>query len=193
MVKKTYTLEEANKLLSALEERGRDIAGFAERAADCVVEQSFERYFEFRDKAAEFEAFCIIVEMRLENLDPEIDAKPLWERYDRCVFGVLKTLIEASLKFLYALSKKDVLPIGSKEVFLHELRSLDATRRQLLEARYADRLDEATQKNIDTAAKILAEVIDRAPALLDLENARRGVRTVSVRSARNGAATPQSA
>lgn len=75
-------------------------------------------------------------------------------------------LITRSLQFLYALSANVTLPMGSKEVFLSELRTLHNTRETLMQEKFATLIDENTKHDLETAEETLNEIIDKASEML---------------------------
>lgn len=162
---KQYTGKEVRSLLEALGDRANEVIGLAEQAQQQVAAATFEPYFKFRDKAQEFEAFAIIVNQRVNNVMTGQD-EGYKGRFDDCVGNHFKMLVTGSLQFLFALSANVVLPLGSKEVFLSELRTLHNTRESLQQEKYAHLIDENTKSDLETAEMILNEIIDKAPAML---------------------------
>jgi hypothetical protein len=62
--------------------------------------------------------------------------------------------------------------LGAKEIFLRELRSLYALKNALSQEPYASQLGAETAPDVELAEKILREIIDKAPALLELTPAK---------------------
>lgn len=163
-----YTEPQIAGLLDALEAKAAEVGALLDKAQQGISRNSLDGYFRFRELSTEFDAFCIIVDMRLDNMADEAQAGALRARFDDCVFGVSRTLIDAALRILLALSDRQVLPFGSKDVFLTELKSLYYTRERLHEDRFGTRMDDATKVQLGKAEQILMQIIDRAPAMLDL-------------------------
>lgn len=163
---RSYTKREAQEMLVALERQARDIVMVATKAEQTATKHSFNLYRQFRDRVSEFETFGILIENRLRNLETGRDER-LDEQFDALNILISKSVIRASTKFFLALSKSPALPLGSREVFLQELRSLHEARNKLSEPRYEHLLDDETQRNLRVAENILTEVIERAPSLLD--------------------------
>jgi hypothetical protein len=162
---KEYSGKEVRSMLEALGDRANEIITLAERAQAEVASATFGPYFHFRDKVQEFEAFTIIVNQRVVNVK-KIEDENYMSRFNDCVGNHFKTLVAGSLHFLFALSANTTLPLGSKEVFLSELRTLHNTREKLRAEKYAHLIDENTQNDLETAEEILTEIIDKAPSLL---------------------------
>ncbi|HEX9660451.1 MAG TPA: hypothetical protein VGA18_09120 [Rhodothermales bacterium] len=169
---KLYTESQVASLLDALETKASEIGGLLVKAQQGISRDSLDGYLKFRELSTEFDAFCIIVDMRLNNMKDDAPVASMRLRYDDCVFAVSRTLVDASLRILFALSDRQVLPLGSKDVFLTELKSLYYTRERLGEDRFESRIDEATKTQLGKAEQILMQIIDRAPAMLDLGGGR---------------------
>jgi hypothetical protein len=81
---------------------------------------------------------------------------------------MLTSTLRTSLHFLRVLSARDALPLGSRHIFLRELRNLHAVQSKMAGAEYAERRDPRTLADMKVAEEILTLILDRAPALLDL-------------------------
>lgn len=163
---KSYTKREAQDMLVALERQAREIIIVAQKAQSTATKHSFNVYRQFRESVSEFETFGILIENRLRNLDTGRDPR-LDEQFDALNVLISKSVIKASTQFFLALSKSPALPLGSREVFLQELRSLHEARNKLSDPRYQRMLDEEAHRNLQIAENILTEIIERAPSLLD--------------------------
>ena len=64
---------------------------------------------------------------------------------------------------------RNELPLGSKDIFLGELRNLYRVKQMLELDRYRQKVSSRAVKDIETAEEILGVIIDRAPSLLQLE------------------------
>ncbi|GAB4173877.1 MAG: hypothetical protein OHK0024_10580 [Thalassobaculales bacterium] len=162
---KTYTRREARELLAALERQAADILAAAKEAEKDADKNSFNLYRKFRDKVSEFETFSIIVEGRLRNLDQPDDR--LQHNFDRLSIVIFKCLIRASIKFLFVLSANAVLPLGAREIFANELRSMYFAKQRMSDPRFGSFIDEQAWHDMELAEEILNEVIDKAPKLLN--------------------------
>ena len=72
------------------------------------------------------------------------------------------------MKFFMAMSGHVSLPLGTKEIFAGELRSLHNSREKLGGDRYQEKMSTLDIKNLKLAEQILMAVIDKAPSLLSL-------------------------
>jgi hypothetical protein len=66
------------------------------------------------------------------------------------------------------LAQKNELPLGSKDIFLGELRSIYRVKNLLELDRFKNRISSRAGKDIETAEEILSVIIERAPSLLQL-------------------------
>jgi len=164
---RSYSKKEAKEMLTALERQARDIVVLATQTEKNAHQHSFHSYRQFRDKISEFETFGILIENRLRNLETGRDER-LDEQFDALNILISKAVLRTSTKFFLALSKSPALPIGSREIFVQELRNLHMAREKLAQPRYAHLLDEEADRNMKVAESILNEIIERAPSLLNL-------------------------
>ena len=65
------------------------------------------------------------------------------------------------------MSAKENLPLGAREMFQSELRTLFEAERMISDPRYISQLDESARDDLETAKSILEEIIEKAPALLN--------------------------
>jgi len=165
MAEKSYPKAEVQKLLDALEVHATEVAGVAEEAQKRASKNSFKAYQHFRNKTGEFETFSILIEGRLDRLEGGADPR-LQGHFDDLTAVTYKQLIKTSIKFLWVLAQGNELPLGTREVFIQELKTLYDTKKKLAEPRYETRLDDDAKRNLHVAEEILTEIIDKAPSLL---------------------------
>lgn len=165
MTKRTYTRTEVQGLIAALERQARQAATLAKQAEEQAAKDSFQAYNDFRDKVGEFRALCILIESRLKAVVVgRID--DLQEEYARLDTLMLGLLVKASMRFFFVLSAKTTLPVGAREIFVSELRSLHDAAEKLKRPEYEHRLGDDLKKDLETAELILEEIIHKAPTLL---------------------------
>jgi hypothetical protein len=164
-IRRQYTRREVKELLEALERQCREAAKLAKQAEHEAARHSFSTYREFRDKVGEFQALVILIEQRLRNI---VDGRSddLREQFDRLDTVMLGLLVRASMRFFFVLSANTILPMGAREIFVAELRSLHDAHEKLRQPKYAARLDSELERDLETASLILEEIIDKAPSLL---------------------------
>lgn len=166
MSKRQYTREEVKELLSALERQCREASKLAKLAEHEASKHSFGAYRGFRDKVGEFQALVILIEQRMRNLiDPKSD--DLRDQFERLDTVMLALLVRASMRFFFVLSANPILPMGAREIFVSELRSLHDAHEKLRRPSYAGKLGAQLETDLETASLILEEIIDKAPSLLN--------------------------
>ncbi len=168
MSKRQYTRAEVKELLGALERQCREAAKLAQTAEHEASRHSFSAYREFRDKVGEFQALVILIEQRLRNV---VDARTddLRDQFERLDAVMLALLVRASMRFFFVLSANPVLPMGAREIFVSELRSLHDAHEKLNRPTYAGKLGPELDQELQTASLILEEIIDKAPGLLQFK------------------------
>ncbi|MEI6984834.1 MAG: hypothetical protein WCK65_01790 [Rhodospirillaceae bacterium] len=166
MAKRTYTREEVKELLAALERQCREAMDLAKAAESEASKHSFTAYRSFRNKVGEFQALVILIEGRLKNVvgSRVDDLRNEFERLDALMLSVL---VRASMRFFFVLSANSSMPMGAREIFVTELRSLHEAHEKLSRDNYADKIPPDLAHDLETASLILEEIIDKAPGLLN--------------------------
>jgi hypothetical protein len=127
----------------------------------------FTDYMRSRDLTSECWAFSIVIERRIEEL-PDAERPRLQQRFSRLMVLIWSCLLNCSLNFLDSLSREENLPLGSREVFVREIKTLYDANKWLSDDRYVDLINDAMHNKQRQAEKILSAIINRAPTLLDL-------------------------
>lgn len=166
MARRTYTRAEIKSLLEALERQAREAIALAKTAEAEASKHSFVAYRAWRDKVGEFQALVILIEGRLKNC-VEHRTDDLRAEFERLDILMLSVLVRASMRFFFVLSANPILPLGAREMFVSELRSLHDAHEKLRRPGYVEKLNEDLSKDLDTASLILEEIIDKAPGMLN--------------------------
>lgn len=167
MQSRTYSRRDVEELLLALEQGAAAVvksAGLA--SAEAKQRDKFQAYQEFKRRCDDFDTLSILIEHRLKNMKGGVE-KDLDEKFDELCLYLLSATLTASLHFLRILAERDALPLGSRDVFMRELRNLHRAHEKMNDPKYAARISERTGSDLKVAEEILATIIDRAPALLD--------------------------
>lgn len=164
-MKRTYTRAEVQGLLGALERQARTAATLAKQAEDEAAKDSFIVYNQFREQVGEFRALCILIESRLKNMEGGV-VDDLREEYARLDTLMLGLLVKASMRFFFVLSAKTMLPMGARDIFVSELRSLHDAAEKLRRPDYQNRISGTLKTDLETAELILEEIIHKAPKLI---------------------------
>lgn len=173
---RTYTREEVKGLIGALERQAGEAIKLAKMAETEAARDSFSVYTDFRDKVQEFRALCSLIENRLDNIATQkgrnaLRVDDLHEEYARLDMLMLQLLVRASMRFFEALSEKPALPLGARNVFQSELRSLYDAREKLNRPEYEGPLGVSIRTELDKAEAILNRIIEHAPSLEDFGEA----------------------
>lgn len=163
--------EEIEQFLRILEKRIRQLGETVAAAADGLdpesPEISFADYVRSRDLSSECWAFSIVIERRLDDYQGPGKGK-MRERFDDLTIDIWSMLLSCSLYFLDSLSRREYLPIGSREIFVREIKTLYDAHKLLADPRYDNRISDTLRRQHHRAERILNEIIERAPALLNL-------------------------
>jgi hypothetical protein len=162
-----HTRNEVEGLLAALEGHADGVIAAAKLVTSKISEQEWHAYSEFRDRCDDFDTLAIVIEYRLKNLRGGRDAA-LDMSFEELQLFMLTATLQTSLHFLKILAQKNDLPLGSKDIFLGELRSIYRVKNLLELDRYRSKISSRAGKDIETAEEILSVIIDRAPSLLQL-------------------------
>jgi hypothetical protein len=160
-----YPKREALRMLGVLDQQIEAMKVFESETEYSVGALSSDRYAQFRARSGEVYTLGIVVKSRVDNLDKGPDPE-LSQRFDRAIVEAQRIIIQASLKFMEVLSKLEALPLGAREIFTGELRSLYDSRERLRDPRLAPFIDESLGKKIDTAEAVLNTIIEKAPQLM---------------------------
>lgn len=163
----TYRRAEAEELLRALERNASAVVKAAKLATSDAQHDKFEGYTAFRERCDDFDTLAILIEHRLKNIAGG-KAEDLEQKFSELKVFMLTSTLKTSLHFLRVLSERDALPLGSRDIFLRELRNRHAVQARMSTSEVADRLDPRTLADIKLAEEILNLILDRAPTLLDL-------------------------
>ncbi len=164
----SYAHRDVNALLDALEGQLVEAGALAKTAERDAARLSYGAYRAFRDKVGEYLAFTIIIERRIPHV-ADAPTRDLIERLEMSQVRFYTMLIRASLRFFYIISSNLALPMGTREIFMEELRSIHHAHQTLRRPEYARRLEPDVIHDLDVAEQILIEIVDRAPRLLSFE------------------------
>ncbi len=163
-----HNKRDVEKLLAALEGHADHVIAAAKEVSTALMQEEFGIYSRFRGHCDDFDTLAIVIEYRLKSLRGGRD-KALEAQFEELSLFMLTATLQTSLHFLRLLSTRNELPLGSKDIFLGELRSLYRVKQMLEMERYKNKISSRVGKDIETAEEILGVIIDRAPSLLQLE------------------------
>ena len=152
-------------MLVALEKQAREAAHLAEKAHSHASRDSYAGYFQFRAKVEKFQALIALIEERLTRMDDEHIAE-LSARFRQLDTVMLVMLVRTSTRFYGMLKGNTALPLGARELFLPELRTLTDIRDRLMEdPEQAERMLPGVALALETALSTIEALIERAPSL----------------------------
>jgi hypothetical protein len=154
-------------MLVALEKQAREAASLAEKAHRYASRDSYAGYFQFRAKVDEFQALIALIEERLTRLEDEHTVE-LTARFRQLDTVMLVMLVRTSTRFYGMLKENVALPLGARELFLPELRTLSDMRDRLMEEpEHAERMIPGVAIALENALVTVQALIERAPSLPD--------------------------
>lgn len=157
------------QFIGSLKDKTNELNGWAKHAESSMKGEGFKTYLEFRDLVIECESFNEIIQRRLHSAEKDgLDPK-LQDQLDELSARQLTLAIHASLKFLKYISEKN-LPLGSRDVFIQELKDLHRMKKSLDNERLKGRVDEAALRDQQKVEEILNVVIEKAPQLFSFED-----------------------
>lgn len=160
--------EKVREMLSALERGATRVVTAAQQAANDANEDKFKAYVAFREYVDDFDTLAIVIEYKIKRLR-DGKAEKLSEKFVELTGFMLSAIVTASLHFLRILAEKRELPLGARDVFMSELRSLYHAKERIETERYAHLLTDRTKSDLVAAEQILEVVIERAPKLLNFD------------------------
>ncbi|MBX2831642.1 MAG: hypothetical protein KTR23_10745 [Rhodospirillales bacterium] len=159
--------DEVEEFLSRLELRARKLVALADELEKRAELSDITGYRPFREEVDNFKALSLVIMERLNKLEKHPKKEELESQFHKLQVVMLKIVIKTSLKFFHVMSAKENLPLGAREMFQSELRTLYEAERMISDPRYISQLDGSARDDLDRAKSILQEIIEKAPALLN--------------------------
>ncbi|NVK19328.1 MAG: hypothetical protein HWE30_11580 [Methylocystaceae bacterium] len=161
--------QQITQFIGSLKDKTNELDGWARQAEASLTGAGFETYLEFRDLVIECESFNEIIQRRLSSIEKEGEPPDLQDQLNELSARQLTLAIHASLKFLKYISEKN-LPLGSRDVFIQELKDLHRMKISLDSERLQGKIDEQALKDQQKVEEILNVVIEKAPKLFSFEH-----------------------
>jgi hypothetical protein len=159
---------EIERFLDALDEKVAALRDVVAETKSEVARSSFANYKKFADACGDFDSFCILIEYRLKRLPQGPACAQLGARFQGARVAHMSRQLKTSIELMGIVASTNALPLGAKDLFLRELRSIYALKNALSEPPFADGVAAETAHDIELAEKILREIIERAPTLFEL-------------------------
>ena len=163
------TEHDAERFLTALEEKIQELLVLSKIPISNPTKLSFVDYKKFREKSDECLSFLVIIEGRISEVEGE-RKDLLSEQFDKLVVATWSVLMEGSIGFLTVLSEREYLPVGTRHIFEQELKTLSEAEDVMKENKNQKLLADNMAEKRAKAKEILNVVIERAPALLNVED-----------------------
>ena len=157
------------QFIQSLNDKTEELGSWAQQAENSLTGEGFKTYLEFRDLVIECESFNEVIQRRLESSEKEGTHPDLQDQLDELSARQLTLAIHASLKFLKYIADKN-LPLGSRDVFIQELKDLHRMKVSLDNERLQGKVDEAALQDQQKVEEILSVVIEKAPQLFSFDN-----------------------
>lgn len=161
------TDDDAKRFLDALQDRVAELMVLSETPKDDPGSINFGGYLKFRKMMSECLSFSIIIERRIEQNTTSKKAD-LEEQFDKLTVAIWSVLLSGSLNFLTVICAQEYLPIGTNHVFVQELKTLYDAEKVLKQEKLVKFMQDGILDQRGRAEKILEEIIQRAPRLLEL-------------------------
>ncbi len=165
----TERVHEIRPFLDILETKLHALALDAQVVLNSTALEGFGAYVRLRNLLSECRALIIIIEERVRQareMNEPVDV--FEEKLALLTTRLWETLLGTALHFFRQISHTPELPLGSRDVFMRELQTLHEARKTLRQEPFTRHVQEGTLDDLDLAEKLLREIIERAPGLLEL-------------------------
>ena len=112
------------KLIDALDRICSELGTMADVAEREATRHAYELYFQFRRKLRDADTLSELIEERLGNLE-EGRSSELDDSLLQIMTQIVIFQSRALVKFAYVLSANTFLPLGSQDLFEHDIQQLD--------------------------------------------------------------------
>lgn len=167
-VKRQKEQQQIAEFIVNLQSRTQNLTTWADHTIDALKGEGFETYLEFRDLVIECESFNEIIQRRIKKAEQDGTMSDLQEQLDTLTARQLTLAIKASLKFLRYIAEKN-LPLGSRDIFIHELRELARLKQSLAKENIKSKVDADALADQEKVEEILNIVVEKAPKLFSFE------------------------
>jgi hypothetical protein len=160
----------ATEMLGQLEAQAREIVDLAGEARSIASFRTFTAYRRFREKLADFQTFCGVIETYLGRL--AVDRRDQLEAGFYALWGAIyRPALKALDGFFTTLEHDGVMPLGAREILEAEMLALESMCALMSDPRFSEQnadLIAHTQELI----KRVGALADRASSLPELVDTR---------------------
>jgi len=164
--------QSAAEMLGQLETQAREIVSLAGESATVAGFRVFTAYREFREKLADFQTFCGVIQAYLGRLASHRRGE-LEERFYALWGAIYRPALKALAVFITALERDGVMPLGAREILEAEMIALEGMCGLMADPRFGDQnaaLVAATKSLVGRVGK-LADRASSLPELVDTRDA----------------------
>ena len=164
--------QSAVEMLAQLEAQAREIVALASESATVAGFRVFTAYREFREKLADFQTFCGVIQTYLGRLASHRRAE-LEERFYALWGAIYRPALKTLVTFITALERDGVMPLGAREILEAELIALEGMCGLMADPRFGEHnaaLVAATKSLVGRVGK-LADRASSLPELVDTRDA----------------------
>ncbi len=166
---RSFRTDDAARLVDALDRIANELGAMADLAEREATRHAYDLYYRFRRKLRDADTLVWILEERLSNLE-EGRSADLDNQKRSILASILIYESRALVKFTYVLSANTFLPLGSQEIFLHDLARLEDLDSRLARATFTDGGGDEAISSLTIAREILTEMAEKAPPLVNFAN-----------------------
>lgn len=147
-------------LVVELQDQAARLLDYSKSAEKSAHLKGLTGYRDLQRKVMEFDSFSAVIEGQL--LDIRFRGKEdLRKRFDDVTLVVLSALVGAKLRYLSTFKDRRI-PLGTKGVFLKELKAIRGAADRLIDPNHRARLSTEAGNNIKLAEAVLEDIIARA-------------------------------
>ncbi len=162
----------AAEMLTQLEAQAREIVGLAGEARAVASFRTFTAYRRFREKLADFQTFCGVIETYLGRLAAD-RRNELEETFYALWGAIYRPALKALDGFFATLERDGVMPLGAREILEAEMLALESMCGLMGDPRFGDQNADliAQTQNLIARAGALADRASSLPELVDTQDA----------------------
>ena len=169
-VKRRPNPRTATEMLAQLEAQAREIVGLAGEARSIASFRTFTAYRRFREKLADFQTFCGVIEAYLGRLAS--DRRDELEAGFYALWGAIyRPALKALDGFFTTLEPDGVMPLGAREILEAEMLALESMCGLMADPRFGDQNAELVAQT-QAMVKRVGALADRASSLPELVDTR---------------------
>jgi hypothetical protein len=159
------------EMLAQLEAQARELLALAATSETVASFRTFSAYRTFREKLADFQTFCGVIEGQLAKL-----AGPRRAELEGGFYALWGAIYRPALKafggFFAALDRSGVMPLGAREMLEAEMLALEAMGGLIADPRFAGAQSQELIAETQRLVLLVGSLADRASSLPELVDTR---------------------